>query len=221
MKLVEVVFLIGSHCVSPIEHAVPLTEVFKVQCAVVVERDTTDNSIVVTPATEASNPLVIAAMARLQAVGNAPSTPAPAQGNSNVTAPAPEIPQVVQAIGTSPPPEGGLDTTMSEPSQAISQGAALTQIRVRPEVIGTNIIQEAPIDAKVGDDAPVQTEAALDEEEPRPKKLKTKSRAGKIAKKYRTRVKKVASGCGSGRKAVWYTNKDGRRKYRCQRSGLY
>ena len=40
MRLIEVVMLVGAHCVSPVEHSQMMTDAAKVQCAVVIEKDT-------------------------------------------------------------------------------------------------------------------------------------------------------------------------------------
>ena len=68
MRLVEVVMLMGAHCVSPVEHSQMMTEATKVQCAVVIEKDTDQGTLTVTPQEAATNPQVVDAIARFDAV---------------------------------------------------------------------------------------------------------------------------------------------------------
>ena len=218
MKLVEVVFLIGSHCVSPIQHTVPVTEVFKVQCAVVVERDTLANSVVITPDTESANPLVIAAVERLQSAANPASGPERPQDDGTASAATPELPPAADPAGNAPVPAPASTTLANETPVDLRQRAALTEFRARPEVIGTNESQDPPAEVEGDDAPPPTTEAASGVEEATPPELKPKPRATRTAKKSKARIKPGDSRCGRGRTAVWYTNRDGRRKYRCRRS---
>lgn len=174
MKLIEVVFLAGTHCVSPIQHAPPLTEVFKVQCAVVVTADTETDTISVVPETEAGNPLVIAAMGHLQALAEPLPVPEPAAG--------------------------------PVPRPATNPEAEASDFKARPEVIATNLIAAEPLAEPVA--------AAEEVEAPSPRKP---AAAASAAKKPKAKRKKSASQCSGAARAVWYTNKDGKRKYRCQR----
>ena len=72
-----------------------------------------------------------------------------------------------------------------------------------------------------GADAPVdqiETPAAADE--PAPPEPEAKKPATKLKKKSTKKAtpKKKSIQCSGSMKPVWYTNKDGKRKYRCRRS---
>ncbi len=58
MKLVQIVILLGQQCVSPMEQTPGVTEVARVPCAIVIERQTDTGSVQVKPPTQASNPVV-------------------------------------------------------------------------------------------------------------------------------------------------------------------
>jgi len=93
MRLVEVVMLMGAHCVSPVEHSALVTEAGKVQCAVVIEKDTDRGTMTVTPGGAASDPQVMAAIERFR---TAPVDPLTGGGTKIVPAWAP--------AGSPPPP---------------------------------------------------------------------------------------------------------------------
>ena len=82
MKTIELVFLIGSQCVSPVQDAPGFTEVAKVQCAVVIEKDTETNVVTVTPPGAATIPRVVEAM-RIQQL----AVPTSASGLPEAAAP--------------------------------------------------------------------------------------------------------------------------------------
>lgn len=63
MKLVQIVLLAGSHCVSPAEHMQGLSEISKVPCAVIVKRDTETNAVTTEPPGLAALPEVVAILA--------------------------------------------------------------------------------------------------------------------------------------------------------------
>ncbi len=62
MKLVQIVLLFGSHCVSPMEHMEGLSEVGKVPCAIIVHRDTETNAVTTEPPGLAAAPEVVAVL---------------------------------------------------------------------------------------------------------------------------------------------------------------
>lgn len=62
MKLVQIVILAGSHCVSPAEHMQGLSEISKVPCAVIVKRDTETNAVTTEPPGLAALPEVVAVL---------------------------------------------------------------------------------------------------------------------------------------------------------------
>ena len=74
MRLVEVVMLMGAHCVSPVEHTQMMTDAAKGQCAVVIEKDTDTGTMIVTPGGAASDPQVIAAIERFRVAPADPLT---------------------------------------------------------------------------------------------------------------------------------------------------
>ncbi len=77
MKLIEVVVLLGAHCISPVQQADAVTEVGKVQCAVMVEQDTATGRVLVTPPEAAARPEVAEVLNRIaagSAAGPAPDT---------------------------------------------------------------------------------------------------------------------------------------------------
>lgn len=76
MRLVEVVMLMGAHCVSPVEHGQLMTEAAKVQCAVVIEKDTDAGTVTVTPPESRVNPQVMAALERMGPVATDAPHPA-------------------------------------------------------------------------------------------------------------------------------------------------
>lgn len=64
MKLVEVVILVGSQCLSPMESGPGLTEVGKVPCAVLVRQDPQTSEIEFVPAAAATDPDVVAMLVK-------------------------------------------------------------------------------------------------------------------------------------------------------------
>lgn len=115
MKLIEVVVMLGAHCISPVQHADAITEVGKVQCAVMVEQDTDTGRVRVTPPEAASRPEVAAVLKRIadgNAAGPAPGTliepawapPAAQQGAAKPSA-KPEAAATAPAPATEPQAE--------------------------------------------------------------------------------------------------------------------
>ena len=135
MKLIEVVVLMGAHCISPVQHSNAVTEAAKVQCAVVVERDTEKGSTRVLPAAAANRPEVVAVLRRLNGGvqadippgtriepafalpgGNATATPAAAQPvPSEITAAAPPV-QPPDAAPTPPAEEKAPTKPVTKPA---------------------------------------------------------------------------------------------------------
>lgn len=216
MKLIEVIFLTGAHCVSPIMHTAPMTEVFKVQCAVVVVKDTVAGTLSVMPASEAGNPRVIEVVSRFKApeqLSGITSQPEPSQPESQVAP---------------------LDREAEVPSGSEAEAAAgttgqplMTEFKARPGVIGTNTfpnpLPEAEADAASAEPAPsdvatAEEETATAEEETVSPKAKSPPRKAKRTKKQKAKAHKKSSVCSGSTKQVWYTNAEGRRKYRCVHS---
>lgn len=153
MNLIEVVILVGSQCLSPIEAGNGVTEVAKVQCAVLIRQDPDTEAVEIVPHTAATDPDVIAMLVR---------------------------PENMEALS----PE---DT--AKPS-------------LRPVMVA-------------GDDgrtAPVSTGTLSG------RKMQARNPATVVTGGKKRASVRRSDACGSYR-AVWYTNKYGRRKYRCVRAG--
>lgn len=148
MKLIEVVVLLGAHCISPVQHADAITEVGKVQCAVMVEQDTDTGRVSVTPREAASRPEVAAVLKRIadgSAAGPAPGTliePAWAPPGLQQTAPKPAPhrnakPETaatapVSAPETDTPPEATPEIT-SKPAPAPVKRPATQKKKAAPK----------------------------------------------------------------------------------------
>jgi len=63
MKVIEVVVLMGAHCISPVETTTATTEAVKVQCAVVIEKDVNAGTVRIVPAAASTRPEVAAGRA--------------------------------------------------------------------------------------------------------------------------------------------------------------
>lgn len=214
MRLVEVVMLMGAHCVSPVEHSQMMTDAAKVQCAVVIEKDTDQNTVTVTPPGAASDPQVMAAMQRFRA---APSDPLTGSGTKIVPAWAP--------AGSSP-----VETKLPASTAAPQAAPAETVASAAPPPLAPPAETAPSTDSQPADD----TAAAPSSEQP-----DTASTAASAGKKVATLVPpeqkrpaakavparrqqavapapaKPASGCIGDAVPRWYTAADGHRKYRC------
>ncbi len=191
MKLVEVVMLVGAHCVSPVEQSQMMTDATKVQCAVVIEKDTEKGTLTVTPPDAAADPLVAAAVARF---GAAPVDPFSNGGTRIVPARAPAgapavavkvpdipvtIPPQVAAAVAPPAPPAGESGVLARP-EAEQELAVLAPARQQRPPAKTVPAARQPAEAK----AP---------------SAKTKGQ------------------CKGTAVAKWYTAADGHRRYRCVR----
>jgi hypothetical protein len=183
MKLVEVVVLMGAHCISPLQNTGAVTEAAKVQCAVVVEKDTTAGTIRIVPAAASQHPEVAAVVNRLD-------SPAPA-GTTIEPANAPPV-------SSSPP-------LRTPPANAVPPPA-----------------EPPPAIAAAEPPAPVKAEEAA-KEEPAKEEAKatkpTKAAAKKEPAQKDQASVKASSQCRGTAKPKWYTNAEGRRKYRCVSAG--
>lgn len=194
MRLVEVVVLMGAHCISPIEHdqAQMITDATKVQCAVVVEKDTGTRTLKVTPDTMSADPRVMAAIARLeQKSGPAKIVPAfaPAGSPTKLIKPQPPLAAALSAPATAP-----ADT---EAETAAKPAATVTET-------------ETPAKAEP---------KAENKAEPKPAKPQRAQKA-KTEKTRQVAAAPAAQGssqCKGSAVAKWYTTADGRKKYRCVR----
>ena len=188
MKLIEVVVLAGTHCISPVQHGAATTEVAKVECAVMVEKDDASGEIVVRPAEAAGKPEVLAVVRRMV------STPA-------------DTTRIEPAFA---PPSTNQPQRAKRPLEPAQPAAETTDL--------------APPSAEETAAEPIK-EAALDKPEPEPKKtvakkpsLKKQAARKTKAKNQHVATKQDEKGSGACKGAAtpqWYTNADGRRKYRC------
>lgn len=120
MKLVEVVMLVGAHCVSPVEHSHMMTDAAKVQCAVVIEKDTDKGTLSVTPPGAAADPQVAAALTRFDAapVTTAGTRIVPARapaGSAATEIKPPPANAAAEAVAAAPPP-----ATDATPGQTVA-----------------------------------------------------------------------------------------------------
>lgn len=200
MRLVEVVMLVGAHCVSPVENSQVqmLTEAAKVQCAVVIEKDTDSGRVTVTPQQAVTDPLVSAALARLGTPTAAPRIVpafAPA-GSPTVEIKPPAARQTVPAP-IAPPPE----------EQAVTDTPAPESETAAPEApkVPSPTAAAAPSTQKVASIAAPATKPAVAKAAAAPKKKVVKTRA----------TTPKANRCKGTAVMKWYRTAEGQRKYRC------
>lgn len=167
MKLVEVVILVGSQCISPLQAGDRLTDAGKVSCAVLIRQDPQTADIEIVPRAAATDPDVVALLAR----------------------PRREAATIV-------------------PASAEDVTGSITLPRPVPDTASPGRVIEAS--------AETVSEVVLPKLRPAMSTKQTKSEPSTRARQASTR--KRTDSCGSYR-AVWYTNKEGRRRYRCVKSG--
>jgi hypothetical protein len=173
MKLIEIVVLLGAQCISPVQHSAATTEVQKVQCAVVIERDTAAGTVRIVPAGASTRPEVVAVLDRLD-------------GN--------ETQRIAPAAAPPPDPTAPAQTAAAEPAPAPAIAPPPEQVTAAPEPAKA----EAPA-----------AEAAKPDPVEKPATRKSADTAGEEpAPGIETRCKGKAV-------ARWYTNDEGRKKYRC------
>lgn len=152
MNLIEVVILVGSQCLSPIELGAGTTEAAKVQCAVLVRQDPDTEAVEIVPPAAATDPEVIAMLVR------------PDRGVADAA--------------------GDAEKTSLRPVSEVEDGRG----------------------------APVSTGTLSG------KKMQERNPATVVSSGKKRTSARRSDVCGSYR-PVWYTNKYGRRKYRCVRAG--
>lgn len=178
MKVIEVVVLLGAHCISPVENTAAVTEVGKVQCAVVIEKDTAAGTFRIIPAGASREPEVVAVLERLD--GGHQTTIQPAFAPPVAGVPAAGLPAAPPAVSAAAPSPSGAAEEAEEPAQPVSEPAPEAAAKAKPE-------------AKPKEKAPETGNAKAEPEEA----------AGKPHK------------CLGEARPRWYTNAEGRRKYRC------
>ncbi|MCB1377756.1 MAG: hypothetical protein KDK89_05220 [Alphaproteobacteria bacterium] len=239
MKLVEVVILVGSQCISPLQHTANETVAGKVSCAVLIHQDTEKNLLMATPAAAVSHPRVRLALGLpVDAGATAPEPDAPfeglepnpkrklvsgqggmalsleAEGKQAMTPAAPEQPGVT-VIHVQRPSDEELRPAETATTVQVSQEPP------QPEAAPPETGDGASESAMVGDgvavdetpDMPDQGEPSAAEAPAKPAKKATRTASASGSAKKR--AGKRSDKCGTRRVANWYTNAQGRRKYRC------
>lgn len=202
MKLVEVIILAGAHCISPLEHAEGLTVAAKVSCAVIVEKNTETNTVTVMPPWQASAPEVRVALSRAvnvpnTAVQNGRAMPAPELRIEPAAAPpepaAPPAPVIAEGADQAPL-SAGVDSANQPPDANQTPAGGQPQAAEASQTEDVNKGKSRELPVKLADAAPAGVPAAAKPDRPA----------------------RTSSGpCMGGAKQAWYTNKDGRRKFRC------
>ena len=189
MKLVEVVMLMGAHCVSPVEQSQMMTDATKVQCAVVIEKDTDKGTLTVNPREAAADPLVAAAVARFAA---APVDPFSRGGTRIVPARAP---------AGAPPVE------LKAPA-----APAAVPPPASPPAVEASVVANAEAKQEVAVLAPAKPQRPSGKPAPAAKQpVEAKAPDAKSADA------KPKGQCKGAAVAKWYKAADGHRKYRCVR----
>lgn len=208
MKLVEVVILTGLQCVSPTQNTSLSTEVSKVWCAVIVESDAQAKTIAVTPRSQVDHPMVKSVLTRIALAWTPPDKRVLLQSGLKVIDPTPK-PAAMSA-------QAAPATQNLKSATLIAKTPAALPPAETP--VPTAATDEAP-DA-VGDGASPDDTAVATGETPAPETQTAAlaTEAEPPAKKPAKKSGKKRSGvCRSGTRAVWYTNSEGRKKYRCRK----
>ena len=158
MKLIEVVVLTGAHCISPVQHTGVATEVAKVECAVVIEKDTQAGTVRIVPAGASDRPEVVAVLERLDdgtriepafAPPNASAAAAAPPPRAKVVSPAPQVTPALEMTEATPPaePEQAVEPAADEPEKAETKKAATKKAEPRkPERKKAEATKEKPAD---------------------------------------------------------------------------
>ncbi len=207
MKIVEIIVLMGTQCVSPIQHAPMMTEVSKVPCAVVIEKDTVTSQMEVSPPAAVNHPTVSKAMVRLSAqTGNAVAA-APAAPQPFRIEPAAAARRAAIASPIMPPLPPGAGKPLQEPLSPPAAMAPEAETIPPPEQQVASLVEE-PQDAAAAPEPP-ETAAAP------PAKPEAKAKPAKRKKAGPSRTAGLSDRCKGTATAKWYKNKQGHMKYRC------
>jgi hypothetical protein len=218
MRLVEVVMLMGAHCVSPVEHTQMMTDAAKVQCAVVIEKDTDTGTMTVTPGGAANDPQVVAAIERFRV---APVDPLTGGGTKIVPAWAPAGTPPVEikppAVKASAMPEPIVPPT--DERSIATPGPAPTPPAPAPAATAASPVAADPAPARAAaatkPAAPRETKVATLAPPPQ-KRQAAKPAPAKVAPATRQpAAAKQSAQCKGTAVAKWYKSGDGHRKYRC------
>ena len=208
MKLVEVLMLMGAHCVSPLEQTQMTTDATKVQCAVVIEKDTGKGTLTVNPREAAADPLVAAAVARFAA---APVDPLSSSGARILPARAPAgtPPVEVKVSGTS---------AAMPPSPSAEEPSAAAAAVPPPPAAGRGMLASPEPEQEVAVLAPAKPQRPPAKAEPAAKPpAKAKVPGAKPPAKAKVPGAISKGQCKGTAVAKWYTAADGHRRYRCVR----
>lgn len=205
MRLVEVVMLMGAHCVSPVEHSQMMTDAAKVQCAVVIEKDTDRGTLTVTPQDAARDPQVAAAIARF---GSAPVDGLSGGGTRIVPAWAP---------AGSPPSEIKLPVAKA-PAAPVEPAPAAAPL-ASSDLDATGTVQKPQVESEVAA-APPPVEQKVATLATPPQKRAAARPVAAPKKAHSARAQKAAATssvrqCKGPATAKWYTTADGKKKFRC------
>lgn len=213
MRLVEVVVLMGAHCISPVEHTQMTTEVGKVQCAVVIEKDTDRNTVRVTPETAARDPRVAAAIAHIGLPDGTRIVPAFAPAGSPATVtqmpaaqPQPDAGHMASAAAQPITPETGM-AAADAPSAAAGDDLKTTA--------DANVIQEDPSARKTVTVAEATKPAATPAPARKPAAAQPQPARKQVA--AADQAPKQKNQCKGSAVPKWYKTADGHRKFRCVR----
>jgi hypothetical protein len=206
MRLVEVVMLMGAHCVSPVEHSQMMTDAAKVSCAVVIEKDTDRGTLTVTPGEAARDPQVMAAVERFR---TAPVDPLTSGGTKIVPAWAPagsppvEVKQPAASPTGMPPPIAPPTDETAAPDAAPPAAAPAAAAAV-----------DAPAPVATRKPAPAMKVATL-VPPPQKRPAARQAPARKQAASATAPAPKSSGQCKGDAVPKWYKATDGHRKYRC------
>lgn len=217
MKLVEVVVLLGTQCISPVDTAPNMTFAGKVPCAVLIHQDTDDNRVQIVPAGAASHPTVQQALLRIAGIAQPvpvpppePAAEAPAEAPVisddppiTVDSTPPALPRVAQAgaapasrvvVEWPPAPEAGDEQPQPAPEAGAVVAEAVPEPEPAPEPEAAEVPEAAlpePQPEPAAEAPPVEEPEPAAEappaEEPPPKKVAPKKAAPKKAASRKTR----------------------------------
>ena len=241
MKLVEVVFLVGTQCVSPVQTVPHVTVAGKVQCAVVIHQDTEQNKFYVTPGSKANHPSVRLALRRaMQATGTPTGTTRAVVDATPLTStrqiPGRQVTIVASGDVTAANGKQGIFTSLlreeAEARSATEDRPAGSQLDIRPTSAGPDVTgsddelaANPPTDSSLSPDDRQPATKAADEAADRPDASPSKPRKSRSTKRSTSADPKIAkmtrnlkTVCRYPRVAKWYKNKSGKLKYRCVKS---
>lgn len=233
MRLVEVVVLVGSQCVSPVQQTPHATVASKVPCAVVIHRDTEKNTVAVIPASEKNHPKVREALGLAGDTAPPPlltgSLPERAKPETSLARPASVAsstdhpPAAKPAAPVSvPTPQGGEAVTPAELLPRIEPTSARPDLPATERRNAVDRIAEAKAEPEVPASPGMQPPGATATIEATPgggTSAESQAGAGTPAASAGDgptgTVAHENDECRGAARPHWYTNKAGKRRYRC------